>query len=340
MADNLNIFLRLKRIDELLSDGTSWTIARLKSYFPELTQRTIEKDIDLIDSERRVLGASIEVDRSKRPYSIRYTDPSQTIFRRELLPSERALLSEIMSFVQQFGGLPNEEHLDDLAIKLGLSLGEHKAISLGEQCFTFRPEQFNLLFRSIVAREVVSVVYQPFGRGRETLLISPYLLKEYNRRWFLLGANTHGELLTLGLDRIRSVELPSRAESYIPCQIDWEEYFYDIVGITRTKDATTGQELPIEEILFWVGNSSLEYVRTKDIHPSMRMVRGEQEVELRQRYPSLEAGCYFTIRCIPNYELYRELSSFGNNLIVLSPQSIRDELIKRLRTTLARYEGL
>lgn len=38
---------------------------------------------------------------------------------------------------------------------------------------------------------------------------------------------------------------------------------------------------------------------------------GEKEQLLRSEYPALEGGAFFSIDCIENYELIRELCSYG-----------------------------
>ena len=60
-------------------------------------------------------------------------------------------------------------------------------------------------------------------------------------------------------------------------------------------------------------------------------LKGEAEQNLRSQYPNLEGGAFFTIDCIRNYELIRELWSYGKELIVLSSDNnIQDEIFERL----------
>ena len=41
-------------------------------------------------------------------------------------------------------------------------------------------------------------------------------------------------------------------------------------------------------------------------------------------------GRFFSIECIENYELIRELTAFGADLLVLSPDDIRQKAIVRV----------
>jgi len=78
-------------------------------------------------------------------------------------------------------------------------------------------------------------------------------------------------------------------------------------------------------------------METKPIHGSQCQYKGEKEEEFRRQYPSLYEGAFFSIDCIPNYELIRELSSFGKELIVLSPSYIQDDIFNRIKSMLDIY---
>ena len=108
--------------------------------------------------------------------------------------------------------------------------------------------------------------------------------------------------------------------------------FDDIVGVTLYEDR------PVEHILCWVNDSSKGYVNTKPIHESYTPLKGDKDTELHEQYPNLEGGLFFYLDCIPNFELIRELCSFGGNLVVLSPESIRQEIKSRLTAQLKQYQ--
>ena len=44
----------------------------------------------------------------------------------------------------------------------------------------------------------------------------------------------------------------------------------------------------------------------------------------------LQGGSFFSIECKENYELIREITSYGENLVVLSPQCIVDNVRQRV----------
>ena len=152
---------------------------------------------------------------------------------------------------------------------------------------------------------------------------------------YLLGAaDSDKKILTFPLDRIDEVKaLPEK--KYVECVEDLAERFEDIVGVTLYEDQ------PIEHILCWVSDASKGFVDTKPIHGSYTPIKGEKDAQLRQEYPQLEGGMFFTLDCIPNYELIRELCSFGKELLVLcSDGTIADDVRKRILEMNEKYSQL
>ena len=102
---------------------------------------------------------------------------------------------------------------------------------------------------------------------------------------------------------------------------------------------TLYEDRPVEHIVLWVSDSSKGYVETKPIHGSQTPIGEDKEQELRTQYPSLEGGAFFSIDSICNYELIRELSSYGKDLIVLRPLTIKNEISKRILALAEAYSS-
>jgi predicted DNA-binding transcriptional regulator YafY len=163
--------------------------------------------------------------------------------------------------------------------------------------------------------------------------VSPHLLKEYNNRWFLIAsAMDTGRVLTFPLDRIDDFDIAFGAE-HLPAPDDLLERYEDIIGVTYN------DESPVEEIVFWVSNQSKDYIITKPLHGSQAKIGGEKERDLRCRYPQLCEGGFFKLKCKENYELIRELTSFGAELVVLSPGKICDAIRRQLERMTLLYQS-
>lgn len=305
--------------------------------------RTIQGDINYL--ENGPFAADIEhyqIDAPSRnnPYKtvkkncLRYRDRSFSIYQQKLTDEEKHLLGEAFTLLGQFDGLPNLEGLEKL--RSGLNIKQKRQII----SFTKNPlENSNLLgelFTVISQKQAVELHYHRFDTPDvdRQMVVHPYMLKEYNRRWFLIAAaDVDGKLLTFALDRIDKV-VPLPAKEYTPCDDDLNERFEDIVGVTLYEDR------PLQTILFWVSDNSKDYVATKPIHESQVHHRGEKEEKLRRQYPMLEGGYFFSIECIENYELLRELTSFGKDLMVLSPANIQEKIIAMITEMAKGYQML
>ena len=112
------------------------------------------------------------------------------------------------------------------------------------------------------------------------------------------------------------------------------ERFEDIVGVTLYENR------PVEHIVFWVSDRSKDYVITKPIHESQKSIKGELDNSLRLKYDNLRGGAFFSIDCIPNYELIRELSSYGKELLVLEPTTIQDEIFNNIKQLYEDYSSV
>jgi predicted DNA-binding transcriptional regulator YafY len=297
--------------------------------FPEVTQRCIEKDLNTL--EFAPFLAPIERFTWNGKRCISYEKRSFSIFKQEMSREERNLLREVLSTIGQFNGLDNFKWLDDFKIGLGLE-ERRQIISFSNNPYLQNSNLLGTLFDSISNEVVIKLSYHTFADATiRNIDFHPYLLKQYNDRWFLLGAaDSDKKILNFALDRIDQVE-PLPEKRYLECPDDIYERFEDIVGVTLY------EERQCEHILCWVSDSSKGYVDTKPMHESYTPYKGDKEIELHSLYPKLEGGLFFGIDCIPNFELIRELCSFGGNLVVLSPDTIRKEIKNRLQEHLERY---
>ena len=338
MPTNKNALVRYRQLDILLSDHHHYydihdlteKVNDLLEFdgFSPVTQRCIEKD--LIDMQG-LFSAPIEHEKKNSKNCIFYWNRSFTIFSQEMSREERNLLREVLSTIGQFNGLDNFKWLDDFKIGLGLE-ERRQIISFSNNPFLQNSNLLGTLFDQISNEVVIKLSYHTFTDPTiRSIVFHPYLLKQYNDRWFLLGAaDSDHKILTFALDRIDEVE-PLPEKKYAECPEELQERFENIVGVTLY------EERKCEHILCWVNDSSKGYVDTKPMHESYTPYKGEKEIELHNQYPQLEGGLFFSIDCIPNFELIRELCSFGSNLVVLTPDTIRSEIRNRLQEHLEQY---
>ncbi len=343
MPTNKNAYIRYKCLDKLLSDRHHYYDRKALTEkvndmlyelgYKSVGKRTIEKDLDAMMCAP--FNAPIKEIKKNGKLILMYSDYSFSISSQELSREERNLLHEVLSTIGQFDGLDNFQWLEDFKIGLGLE-ERRKIISFSNNPHLKNSNLLGTLFDNISNEVAVRLSYHTFNNPTvRSIYFHPYLLKQYNDRWFLLGAaDSDNKILTFALDRIDKVEsMPD--QKYIPCPDDLTERFEDIVGVTYYEDR------PIEHILFWVCNASKDYIETKPLHGSQTPQCGEVEVQLRREYPQLEDGVFYTIDCIKNYELIRLLCSYGKDLIVLrSNGTVLDDIRQRILEMYGNYYEL
>ena len=352
MPTNKNAMTRYKILDELLSnqyhdyslnDLTEEVNRRLEECGQSVSRRMIEKDIHYLEYEgpfqvliKRYSKPAYDYDKKKTvtKQCLRYENPKFSIFSKTLTDDEEYLIGEALSLLGQFDGLPNLDALEGLRCGWGVNRNDRHIIA-----FTKNPLEgtrvFGELFTAISQKQVIEIHYRLFGHEEERQVnLHPYLLREYNRRWYVLGATEEDDaMLTFALERILNI-VPLPSHKYQDYEGDINEWYEDIVGVTNLKDS------PVYEIYFWVSDISKDYVKTKPIHESQRTLNETKTAEMREKYPSLKGGQFFRIDCKYNYELIRELTSFGKELIVLEPEYIYNKVKERINGMIEEYGKL
>lgn len=348
MPANKNALTRYALIDRMLSSRSrAYSINDITDALSELlpeygqqpvSKRCVEKDLNYLEYESP-FDVEIEeywidaADKNDRPYRkrcIRYADPTFSIFKPKLTEDEKTVLTTALDTLGSFEGLDNFDWLNDL--KKRLDIEEHEPIISISKNLQANSTLLARLFTVIKLKKPILLKYHSFqNSGVRDVAVSPYLLKEYNNRWYLIAsASDTGKLLTFALDRIDDFNIDYQKQ-YSPAPADLYDRYEDIIGITYI------EEEPILEIVFWIGDSSKDYIMTKPIHGSQTSLRGETEYRLRDVNPELPCGgMFFRIRCKRNYELIRELTSFGPELVVLSPYSVVDAVCQRVKESYGR----
>ena len=336
-----NAIMRYKILDGLLSNRNRYySIMELLARVNEALEidgmepvgrRTIEKDLNTLEC------APYEADIERVWYHgkkcIRYAEDGFSIFTKKLTEEEENLLSEVLNTIGQFDGLDTFEWLDSL--KKRLDIKEHRRIILFDSNpYLTGKKLIGTLFTAISNKCVISLKYHSFKNSEANrYIVNPYLLKEYNNRWFLIAGYKDGTIRNFALDRIEGFEIMSALE-YIEPDEDMESRFDDIVGVTLLND------MPTEDILLWVNEEGYQYVKTKPLHGSQRDVKGEEDKMVREKYPALQGGRFFRLQCILNYELKQLLMSKMDQLVVLEPATLKDDLVDRIKRLNSLYSNI
>ncbi len=332
-----NTLIRLKTIDHCLQNRyRKWTLQNLIDACSEalyeyegrkdgVSRRTVQADIQLMRSEKLGYNAPIIVV-DKKYYT--YADPDYSITNIPLNDSDLHAISQAMDILKHFQTFSQFTAVNDVISKLE----EHISVHISHHAPVIHMEKMPLLkgiefiaplYQYITQKQAVEIEYQTFKD--EAILhftMSPYLLKEYRNRWFVIGSCTlfPGEASTFALDRIQHLR-PAPESCFVENRLfDPEHYFDHVIGVTRTLQS------PSCHVELRFNADQAPYVLTKPMHTSQKLLR---------RYP--DGSIDISLQVVHNYELEREIISYAEGVQVLQPASLRNNIQKRLQTAVSLY---
>jgi len=155
--------------------------------------------------------------------------------------------------------------------------------------------------------------YKPFWHSKVlNLEINPYCVKIFKQRWYVLGENTELNAMRIySLDRIQSITA-TNTKFKIPKDFKADVYFENAYGIV------VHPKIPACEVKIKVFDKSRNYIKTLPLHYS------QQEVESNTEYS------IFKYYIAPTKDFIKETLSYGDEIEVLSPEILREEIINRI----------
>ena len=165
------------------------------------------------------------------------------------------------------------------------------------------------------------IQYQKFGEAQPSLkTIEPYCVKVSERRWYVLAKDIEKkELRTYALDRIQDIVVTTH-KFRLPRTFSAINHFKDSYGIYGGKDYK-----PVN-IRIRVYGQTRDYLRTLPIHDS------QKEVLTTQDYAE------FTLYMSIAYDLKQNILSFGPDVEILEPQTLRQDIKSKIKKMRALYE--
>ena len=118
---------------------------------------------------------------------------------------------------------------------------------------------------------------------------------------------------------------------FINTVVDLKARFDEIVGVTYLENVEP------EEIVFAVQGKMVNYIRTKPLHITQMELNEDWAEGYCSNHPFLSGWTFFSIECRPNPELLARFASYGQNLVVVSPNSVLSQMSKMLFAAADNY---
>lgn len=339
---NKNAILRFEVINECLASRKGYTVGELvdacNARFREtpgcgdisVKSRQVLYDMDDMHDIYGVTILSERDEKDRRKVRFSYPEGARDIHGEKLLDNDYREFNQAIWLLESLVGFPYMQKAAE-TLKKKLDPGEGGkavfAVETNTQLLNF--DQLGSYFNHIRNREPLKVTYMAAFEHERTFLFQPYFLKQYNGRWFLFGWNydferrdgSRGIIQNLAVDRIVSKKIDKTRFSDKfpprPNDIDYDTYFDDIIGVTKIP----GKK--IEHIL----------IKVKDTRDWNRLV----SKPIHKSQSTCWEDFTMTLDVMPNPELYSMLSQF-EHIEILSPASVREEYLTRIRTILSQFE--
>lgn len=290
--------------------------------YKPLSKRTIYNDLEFMKDHEAGFGAPILHDNDEGYY---YSLATFEIFRAFITGSDLERLKNALNMLRQLSGENQFKDIASLVLRLEETyrikrkIKEDIVIQFDHGNNIDGQKWVDQFKDKIISKEVITVTYEPFGREKYKRIISPYLIREYNNRWFCIGYDHEHKLLTnLGLDRVKSIAT-SLQEFYIHPEYNSKNYFKDIVGISKSQDAKK------IKIKFKAWGLQKYYLDSKKLHHSQKMIKETKDYAV------------FQLEVIPNFELKSKILANLSSIEIISPKSFKDEIVNSINKGLELY---
>ena len=343
MPQNKNFQKRITILDECFSRPTgAYTLERLMDVIEErlgvgVSRKTIQNDIKYIrqtieENNYHHIDFQIEPVFVPKIFSgkktiFKYSNSDLALGNQLLSKSDREQLEDTLAILSRYRNREDFYWLDELFPRI-------------QEAFDLVHEDYNGLisyqsnrdyvgqswvgkiYNQLLRKKIVIIEYKSFKDTQAYLRrIHPYHLKQYNNRWFLFGweeSENYKGITNLALDRI--IKISETIEDIIPNEVDWGDYFDEMIGVSRPNDKGA------VEVKLKFSAKRLPYVITKPIHGASQRI-DQDDPEKRT----------IIIDVLPNFELYQTILSFGAEVQVISPESVVNKMKEIVEQMKNRY---
>lgn len=259
----------------------------------EVSERTFERDLEEL---RREFNLDLEYDSGARGYRLDQNSRDAARLKQvfELSQEVQALQSSFFTDISRRDRIQFEPYAGSGTENMNILT---KAINL-EKVIRFR--HFNYFTEQ----------YTPYE-------VYPLMLKEYARRWYLYAwVEDKQDCRTFGLDRIEKPEMDNKGFNR-KLYSGYAQQFQNVIGLNYTDDEPERVILKCTRIQAW-------YLDSAPWHSSMR------RAESRVRGAENDEAVYFQMDVIPNYELKQKILSMVDQIEVMEPLALRQEMMELL----------
>ena len=271
---------------------------------------TIQKDINRMKLDPpEGFSAPLEYNTSKRGYE--YLDPNYSISGIPLSDSDIDTIKESIDLIRNIGRSQMSEKFNSAMEKILTTVLEEfpQANAKRQILHTMTPpaargfEHFDLFYSACREKRPVSFVHYSYKKREfKSITIHPYMIKEFDNKWYIMGYSENHKLLrTFGLDRVFDpfiLKKPFVSPDPQSLAVNTHDY-YGVFPIPQQK---------MQKIKIEASALATEYFQAYPIHESQKVKKDP------------DGFSTISFHLIPTIELTRLFLSYGRHVKIISPE--------------------
>ncbi len=189
----------------------------------------------------------------------------------------------------------------------------------------YNSEYLDDILRAIDKQYLLKFKYVSAFGVESDIVLQPAFVRYFKQRWYVIGVKEENQVRCLPFDRISFLKLICEAHPLskkMKKLLTPEEYYENCYGIYRMED------VPVEQIRIRAFYPEYNYIEEVPLHESQQKVKESRDGMYRE----------YALTVRPSRDFLQELLWHGRNLIVLKPESLRQEMIGMLKDMTKSYE--
>lgn len=178
------------------------------------------------------------------------------------------------------------------------------------------------IIEAMKKKQPLRMTYQSYWSDKSsTFEVEPFCVKLFKQRWYMVGRSPYyGDVLIYALDRIHALSIFADKKFKMPDTFHPSQYFENFYGVIIDEDYEA------EVIKLKVSTKQANYWRSLPLHHS------QQEIERTKDYS------IFELRLCPTYDFLQEILRNGEDVEVLEPLWLRDEIASKIKGMWDKYQ--
>uniref|UniRef100_UPI0040495056 helix-turn-helix transcriptional regulator n=1 Tax=Gelidibacter sp. TaxID=2018083 RepID=UPI0040495056 len=176
------------------------------------------------------------------------------------------------------------------------------------------------LLHAIKNKLKIKFTYQKFWDEEVSQrLVEPYALKEFKNRWYILAKDSKdSNIKSFALDRLTNLEITTQHYQY-PDNYSIEQNYRYCFGIISPNGSDP------QDIILSFDPFQGKYIKTLPLHETQKvLLDNDQETRIKLKL------------CL-THDLFMELLSFGDNMKVIEPKKLADEIKEAHKKAYGQY---